>query len=61
MNIHHLVTMANHAERQVQKLRRQKSELLKAGAPRDQVAALEQRITERMAALNRAVERLAAG
>lgn len=56
----YLITQANHAERQVQKLRREKSELVKAGAPREQIAAIEAKITERMAALNRAVEKLKA-
>lgn len=56
----YLITQANHAEQQVQKLRKQKSELVKGGAPREQVKAIEAKITERMAALNRAVEALEA-
>jgi len=56
----YLITQANHAERQVQKLRKEKSELVKAGAPREQIVAIEAKITERMAALNRAVEKLKA-
>lgn len=54
----YLITKANHAERAVQKLRKEKSELVKAGAPREQVRAIEEKITARMAALNRAVEAL---
>jgi hypothetical protein len=54
----YLITQANHAERAVQRLRREKSDLVKAGAPADQVKAVETKITERMASLNRAVEAL---
>lgn len=54
----YLIAQANTAERQVQKLRRQKSELVKAGAPREQVKAVEEEITKVMARLNRAVEGL---
>jgi hypothetical protein len=54
----YMITMANHAERAIQKLKQQKSQLIKDGAPREAVAAIEQKITGRMAALNRAMERL---
>jgi hypothetical protein len=54
----YLITQANHAERAVQKLRREKREAVAAGASREQVKAIEERITARMAALNRAVEGL---
>jgi predicted Fe-S protein YdhL (DUF1289 family) len=54
----YLITQANHAERAVQKLRREKREAVAAGAPREQVKAIEERITARMASLNRAVEKL---
>lgn len=54
----YLITQANYAERAAQKLRRQKSELIKAGAPREQVKAVEEEITAVMARLNRAMERL---
>ncbi|WOB06453.1 LPD38 domain-containing protein [Piscinibacter gummiphilus] len=54
----YLITQANHAERAVQRLRREKSELLKSGAPAPEVKAIEERITARMAALNRAVDAL---
>lgn len=52
----YLITVANHAELAVQRLRKEKSALLTAGADRDKVKAIEVRITERMASLNRAVE-----
>jgi len=54
----YLITQANYAERQAQKLRRQKSEMVKAGAPREQVKAIEAQITEVMARLNRSAEAL---
>lgn len=54
----YLMTAANYAERQVQKLRRQKSELVKAGAPREQVKSVEEQITQVMARFNRASEEL---
>lgn len=54
----YLIAQANTAERQVQKLRRQKSDMVKAGAPREQVKAVEEEITKVMARLNRAVEGL---
>ena len=56
----YLITVANRAELAVQKLRKEKSELLKAGASRENVIALEAKITDRMASLNRAVEALKA-
>ena len=52
----YLITVANHAELAVQRLRKEKSALLTAGADREKVKAIEVRITERMASLNRAVE-----
>jgi hypothetical protein len=52
----YLIAQANRAERDISALRKQKSELVKAGAPREQVRAIEERITARMAALNRAVD-----
>lgn len=54
----YLITMANQAERQIQKLRAEKRELVKANAPRDRVKAIEDRITAVMARLNRAMESL---
>lgn len=54
----YLISMANQAERQIQKLRAEKRELVKADAPREQVKAVEERITASMARLNRAVESL---
>ena len=54
----YLITAANHAERQIQKLRSEKRELVHSGAPRDQVIAIEEKITGVMARLNRAVEAL---
>ncbi len=53
-----LIAQANSAERAIQKLRKEKSDLIKAGAPREEVRATEEKITARMAALNRAVEAL---
>lgn len=54
----YLITMANQAERQIQKLRAEKRELVKSDAPREQVIAIDSRITAVMARLNRAVESL---
>ncbi|MEO8297906.1 MAG: LPD38 domain-containing protein, partial [Burkholderiales bacterium] len=54
----YLITQANAAERAIQRLRRQKTEMVRADAPREQVRAQETKITEAMARLNRAVERL---
>jgi predicted GNAT family acetyltransferase len=54
----YLITQANVAERQIQRLRNQKRELVKEGAPREQVRAIEEQITQVMARLNRAVESL---
>jgi hypothetical protein len=56
----YLITQANAAERQVAALRRQKAELVKSAAPRDEVRAIEERITAVMARLNRAMEALEA-
>lgn len=53
----YLIAVANTAERQIQRLRREKRALMEDGAPREQVKAVEKRITEAMARLNRAVER----
>jgi hypothetical protein len=52
----YLIAQANAAERQVQKLRKEKSELVRADAPRAQVKAVEERITLTMARLNKAIE-----
>ena len=54
----YLIAVANQAERQIQKLRSEKRELIKNNAPREQVRAIEERITAVMARLNRAAERL---
>lgn len=54
----YLITVANQAERQIQRLRSEKRELVKAGAPREQVVAIEERITGVMARLNRAADAL---
>lgn len=54
----YLMAQANQAERQIAKLRKQKSELVKDGAPRERIRAIEEQITARMAALNRAAESL---
>lgn len=54
----YLATMAAHAEQQVSKLRRQKFDAIKAGASRDAVKAIDDRMVARMSALNRAVEAL---
>ena len=44
-----LILMANATERRVQKLRKTKRELVSSGAPREEVKAIEDRITEEMA------------
>lgn len=49
-----LMAMANAAERQVQLLLREKRKLVEDGASREQVRALEVKITEAMDRLNRA-------
>ena len=52
-----LIAMANKAEREVQKLRREKRELIANDASREQVRAKEQQITAVMTRLNEAVAR----
>jgi len=52
-----LVNTANVIERQVQRLKREKHEMVAKGAPREAVKAKEAQITEAMTRLNRAVER----
>ena len=52
-----LIAMANRAERDVQKLRREKRELIANDASREQVRAKEQQITAVMTRLNEAVAR----
>ena len=54
----YLIAQANAAERQIQRLRREKRELVGQGADRDVVRAKEAQITDAMARLNRAAERL---
>ena len=54
----YLIAQANVAERAITKLRQEKSALIKSGAPREEVRAVEERITQRMASFNRAVEGL---
>ncbi|MBS0317396.1 MAG: hypothetical protein JSR49_09765 [Proteobacteria bacterium] len=56
----YLSTVATHAEQQVIRLKRQKFDMVKAGADRAQVQAIDAKITARMAALNRAVEAIQA-
>ena len=56
----YLMTQANYAERAIQRLRKEKSELIKDGAPREKIREIEERITARMAGLNRAMEALEA-
>jgi hypothetical protein len=51
------IPLANATERQVQKLRREKRKLVEDGASREQVRAIEVRITEAMSRLNHAMER----
>ncbi len=53
----YLITQANVAERQVQRLRREKREMIEGGAERNAVRAKEEQITAAMARLNRAAER----
>lgn len=53
-----LFMAANAAERDVQKLRALKRELVKNSAPADQVRVIEQRINDRMTRFNEAVKRL---
>ncbi len=52
----YLIAVANAAERQVQRLRREKRALIEDGAPRERVREVEERITQAMARLNRAAE-----
>lgn len=54
----YLITQANHAELAINGLRREMSELVKAGADREKLREIEARITDRMASLNRAMEAL---
>ncbi|MDP3326332.1 MAG: LPD38 domain-containing protein, partial [Hydrogenophaga sp.] len=54
----YLIAVANTAERQVQRLRREKRALIEAGAPRERVKAIEESITQAMARLNRAAEKV---
>ena len=56
----YLIAQANRAERDISALRRQKTQLVRDGAPREQVRAIEERITARMATLNRAMEAIKA-
>jgi hypothetical protein len=51
-----LVTRATIVERRVRQLRREKREALKTDAPKAQVKAIEDRITERMRDLNEAIK-----
>ena len=51
-----LILRANAAERQIQKLKRDKRDLIEKGADREQVRAKEEQITAVMANMNRAVE-----
>ncbi len=55
-----LIKIANVAERQVQRLRREKRELIAKDAPREVVKRKEEQITQVMARLNRAAEKLKA-
>ena len=52
-----MIQMANRAERDVQRLRREKRELIANDASREQVRAKEEQITAVMTRLNEAVER----
>ena len=52
-----MIAMANRAERDVQRLRREKRELIANDASREQVRAKEDQITDVMTRLNEAVER----
>jgi len=51
-----LVMRANYAERQVQKLRKEKHDLLEKDAPRERIKALEDRIKSEMQRFNDAVK-----
>lgn len=51
-----LVRAANRAEREVAKLRKEKSEAIKGGRPRKEIAEKEQEITERMREFNAEIE-----
>lgn len=51
-----LVMRANYAERQVQKLRKEKHDLVEKGAPRERIKALEDRIKAEMQRFNEAVK-----
>ena len=53
----YLIRQANMAERQVQRLRREKREMIESGADRELIRVKEEQITGIMARLNRAVER----
>lgn len=57
----YLVAQAAVAERQLNRLRQQKRELVKAGAPREQVKKLESDITQVMQRFNAAVQQLKGG
>ena len=52
-----MIAMANRAERDVQRLRREKRELIAKDASREQVRAKEEQITAVMTRLNEAAER----
>jgi Large polyvalent protein associated domain 38/ADP-Ribosyltransferase in polyvalent proteins len=52
----YLIAQSNVAERQLRKLRSEKRALVEQGAPREKVRAVEERITQVMAKLNRTVE-----
>lgn len=56
-----MIAMANRAERDVQKLRRDKRELIAKDASREEVRAKEDQITAVMMRLNEAAERRKAG
>ena len=53
----YLMAQINVAERQIQRLRREKRALIEQGADRAQIRAKEDQVTEAMARINRAVER----
>jgi hypothetical protein len=53
----YLIAVANAAERQVQRLRKEKKNLINAGASRELVKGVEVKITEAMSRLNRAAEK----
>jgi len=54
----YLMAQVNRAERDISKLRKEKSSLIESGAPREQVRAVEEKITARMAAFNRAFDQM---